>query len=78
MEQIIEIIGLITGIAYLYWEYKGDRRLWIAAIIMPATPEVFSIGVQASFVSGEFIIDLGVSISPVPFQKRKHSEFHYK
>ena len=36
MEQIIEIIGLITGIAYLYWEYKGDRRLWIAAIIMPA------------------------------------------
>lgn len=50
----------------------------MAAIIMPATPEVFSIGVQASFVSGEFIIDIGASFSPVPFQKRKHSEFHYK
>lgn len=49
-----------------------------AAIIMPATPEVFSIGVQASFVSGEFIIDIGASVSPVPFQKRKHSEFRYK
>ena len=50
----------------------------MAAIIMPATPEVFSIGVQASFVSGEFIINIGASVSPVPFQKRKHSEFHYK
>ena len=49
-----------------------------AAIIMPATPEVFSIGVQASFVSGEFIIDIGASVSPVPFQKRKQSEFRYK
>lgn len=49
-----------------------------AAIIMPATPEVFSIGVQASFVSGEFIIDIGASVSPVPFQKRKHSEFRYR
>ena len=49
-----------------------------AAIIMPATPEVTSFGVQASFVSGEFIIDIGASFSPVPFQKRKHSKFSYK
>ena len=50
----------------------------MAAILMPATPEVFSFGVQASFVSGEFIIGVGVSISPVPFQKRHHSEFRYR
>lgn len=50
----------------------------MAAILMPATPEVFSFGVQASFVSGEFIIGIGVSISPVPFQKRHHSEFRYR
>lgn len=49
-----------------------------AAVIMPATPEVVSIGVQASFVSGEFIIDIGASFSPVPFQNRKHSEFRYR
>jgi uncharacterized membrane protein (UPF0136 family) len=30
-----------------------------AAVIMPATPQVASFGVQASFVSGEFIIDIG-------------------
>ena len=49
-----------------------------AAVIMPATPEVTTFGVQASFVSGEFIIDIGVSYSPVPFQKRKHSQSGYK
>lgn len=50
----------------------------MAAILMPATPEVFSFGVQASFVAGEFIIGIGVSVSPVPFQDRHHSEFRYK
>lgn len=49
-----------------------------AAIVMPATPEVFSFGVQASFVVGEFIIGIGTSVSPVPFQKRHHSEFRYR
>ena len=49
-----------------------------AAILMPATPEVFSFGVQASFTVGEFIIGVGTSVAPVPFQKRHHSEFHYK
>lgn len=49
-----------------------------AAIMMPATPEVFSFGVQASFTVGEFIIGIGTSVAPVPFQKRHHSEFRYK
>lgn len=50
----------------------------MAAILMPATPEVFSLGVQASFVAGEFIIGIGTSVAPVPFQKRHHSEFRYR
>ena len=49
-----------------------------AAIVMPATPEVFSFGVQASFVAGEFVIGIGTSIAPVPFQKRHHSELRYR
>ena len=49
-----------------------------AAIMMPATPEVFSVGVQASFVSGVFVIDLGVSVTPLPFGRRRHSEFRYR
>lgn len=50
----------------------------MAAIRMPATPEVYSFGVQASFVVGEFIIGIGMSVAPVPFQDRHHSEFRYK
>lgn len=58
----------------MYPDPTGDG----AAIRMPATPEVFSFGVQATFVVGEFIIDVGASVSPVPYQKRKHSELRYK
>ena len=42
-----------------------------AAVKMPATPEVFSFGVQATFVTGEFIIELGTSITPKPFDPKK-------
>ncbi len=35
-----------------------------AAVKMPATPEVFSFGVQATFVVGEFIIEVGTSVTP--------------
>lgn len=49
-----------------------------AALRMPATPEVFSFGVQASFTVGEFIVGVGTSVAPVPFQKRHHSQFRFK
>ena len=39
-----------------------------AAVKMPATPEVFTFGVQASFVVGEFIIGVGTSVAPKPFK----------
>lgn len=55
---------------------RPDRDM--AAIRMPATPEVYSFGVQASFVVGEFIVGVGMSVAPVPFQDRHHSEFRYK
>lgn len=42
-----------------------------AAVKMPATPEVFSFGVQASFVAGEFIIGIGASVTPEPFDPKK-------
>ena len=42
----------------LYRTPNGDT----AAILMPATPEVLSFGAQASFISGGFIIGVGVSV----------------
>lgn len=38
-----------------------------AAVKMPATPEVFSFGLQATFVWGEFIIGIGTSVTPNKF-----------
>lgn len=36
MEQIAEIAGTLIGIAYLYWEYKADDKVWLAGMLMPA------------------------------------------
>ena len=49
-----------------------------AAIVMPATPEVFSFGVQANFNVKGLSIGVGTSVAPVPFQNRKHSKFRLK
>lgn len=70
--QYYQSVNVYTPI--LFHEADGDT----AAISMPATPEVFSFGVQASFTVGEFLIGVGASVAPVPFQKRHHSKFRYK
>ena len=70
--QYFQSVSVYTPIIYPL--PSGD----MAAILMPATPEVFSFGVQASFVVGEFVIGIGASVSPVPFQKRHHSEPRYR
>lgn len=36
MEQILEIIGTLVGLLYLWLEYRASIYLWIAGIIMPA------------------------------------------
>ena len=42
-----------------------------AAVKMPATPKVFSFGVQANFIVGEFIIGVGTSVTPKPVEPQK-------
>ncbi|MBQ5752087.1 MAG: nicotinamide mononucleotide transporter [Bacteroidaceae bacterium] len=34
--MLLEILGVVTGIIYLWLEYKASIYLWIAGIIMPA------------------------------------------
>ena len=36
MDMFLEILGVITGIIYLWLEYKASIYLWIAGIVMPA------------------------------------------
>lgn len=70
--QNFQSVSVYTPI--LFRTPDGDT----AAILMPATPEVMSFGAQVSFTAGEFIIGVGVSVAPVPFQKRHHSKFRYR
>lgn len=70
--QYFQSVSVYSPVMYPDTDNSG------AAIRMPATPEVFSFGVQATFVVGEFVIDIGASVAPVPYQKRKHSELRYK
>ena len=70
--QDFQSVSVYTPI--LFRTPDGDT----SAILMPATPEVFSFGAQASFAAGKFIIGIGVSVAPVPFQRRHHSMFRYR
>lgn len=33
-DKITEIAGLLLGLLYLYWEFKADRRMWVASLVM--------------------------------------------
>lgn len=35
IDRTIEILGLLIGLLYLYWEYHADNRMWFANIAMP-------------------------------------------
>ena len=35
MDKLLEITGVITGIIYLWLEYRASIYLWIAGLIMP-------------------------------------------
>ena len=70
--QDFQSVSVYTPI--LFPTPNGDT----AAILMPATPEVFSFGAQASFTTKVFIVGVGFSVAPVPFQKRHHSTFRYR
>ncbi|MDR0510167.1 MAG: nicotinamide riboside transporter PnuC [Rikenellaceae bacterium] len=51
----LEIAGVITGLIYLWLEYRADIRLWVAGIIMPA------IYIPVYYTSG-FYADAGVNV----------------
>lgn len=54
-DNYLEIAGTLVGILYLYWEYKGDIKLWIAGIIMPA------ISLYVYYTAGLYA-DFGINI----------------
>lgn len=54
-DRILEIAGLIIGLAYLYFEYHANRLMWLMSVIMPA------ISVWVYFRAGLYA-DFGINI----------------
>ncbi|MDE7396331.1 MAG: nicotinamide riboside transporter PnuC [Muribaculum sp.] len=34
--MVLEAIGFLVGVIYLWWEYNADSKVWLASIVMPA------------------------------------------
>ena len=68
--RILEIFGFIVGLAYLWWEYHADARVWIASVIMPAISLwiYFSKGIYADFAIN--IYYLAIAAYPYPAGNR--------
>lgn len=51
LDNAVEAAGFITGLLYLYWEYKANRLLWIAGLVMPCMSMwvYFRAGLYADF-----------------------------
>ncbi|MGN0222875.1 MAG: nicotinamide riboside transporter PnuC [Muribaculaceae bacterium] len=51
LDTILEVIGFVTGLCYLWYEYHANARLWIFSIIMPIIGMVlyFNKGIYADF-----------------------------
>ncbi len=48
---ILELLGLVIGLLYLWWEYNADPKVWLASVIMPAISMwiYYSKGLYADF-----------------------------
>lgn len=60
--RILEIFGFIVGLAYLWWEYHADVRVWIASVIMPAISLwiYFSKGIYADFAINIYYLVIAI------------------
>lgn len=77
MEQVLEIIGTLVGLVYLWLEYRASIYLWITSIIMPAIYIFiyYDAGLYADF--GINVYYLGAAVygwAVWKFGKRPHEE----
>ena len=61
-DRIIEIAGLIVGLAYLYFEYHANRLVWLMSVIMPMISVwiYFRAGLYADFAINIYYLLIAV------------------
>ncbi len=62
MDLFLEILGLLIGLLYLFWEYRADARFWIASMVMPCISMwlYFSKGIYADFAINIYYLLIAV------------------
>lgn len=60
--MVLQILGFIVGILYLWWEYNADKKVWIASVIMPAISMwiYYSKGLYADFAINIYYLVIAV------------------
>lgn len=60
--MILEILGFMVGIAYLWWEYHADSKVWLASVVMPAISLwiYYSKGLYADFAINIYYLLIAV------------------
>lgn len=62
VDNIIEIAGLLVGLAYLYFEYHANRMMWLMSVIMPMISMwvYFRAGIYADFAINIYYLVIAV------------------
>jgi nicotinamide mononucleotide transporter len=61
-DTLLEILGLLIGLLYLWFEYHADARVWIMSIIMPMISMwiYFSKGLYADFAINIYYVAIAI------------------
>ncbi len=59
---VLQIVGVVLGLLYLYLEYKADIRLWIVGLLMPLVHGAlyFRSGLYADFGMQMYYVAAGI------------------
>lgn len=62
LDRILEIAGLLVGLAYLYFEYHANRLMWLMSVIMPMISlwVYFRAGLYADFAINIYYLAIAV------------------
>lgn len=60
--MVLQVVGFIVGLLYLWWEYHADKKVWIASLIMPAISMwiYFSKGLYADFAINIYYLAIAI------------------
>lgn len=62
LDLILEILGFTVGLAYLWWEYHANSKVWLASMVMPAISIwiYFSKGIYADFAINIYYLVIAI------------------